>query len=102
MRRRMMFESSTMSILSGVLRGTADIGCVSPRESGDGALLRRVGRQVDLESRVLAGRGGDGDLAPHPAHGLPHDVETDTPSRILGFLLLGGKARAEDEADRRL
>src|SRR5215472_14376363 len=91
MRRRMMFESSTIISFMGRLAFIA-------LASGDRGGL--AGRQRDPEARVSAGVRADADLAAERVDAARHDVHADAAAGIHRHLVLRGEAGTEDERHR--
>src|SRR5215472_11992258 len=88
MRRRMMFESSTIISFLGRLP------FITPTSGDRGGLS---GRERDLEARVSAGVRADADLAAEGVDAARHHVHPDAAARIHRHLVLRGEAGAEDE-----
>src|SRR6267378_8374596 len=97
MRRRMRFESSTISSLKDrlPLMLPTSVACSA---SGDrGADRLGGGRQEDLEAGEAAGMGAHADLAPERVHAARHYVHADPAAGIHGHILLGGETRTKDQ-----
>src|SRR6267142_2290888 len=104
MRRRMMFESSTIislkdrlpsPFIAGSLLLRMSVACSA---SGDrGADRLGGGRQEDLEAGEAAGMGAHADLAPERVHAARHYVHADPAAGIHGHILLGGETRTKDQ-----
>src|SRR5688572_17530432 len=92
MRRRMMFESST--IISRKRRAWF------PSAISGGRLVRDVHRQRDLESREAARLGGDADAAAQLLDRRLHDVHADATAGVHGHLLGGRKSWLEQQCDQ--
>src|SRR6202047_1981011 len=104
MRRRMMFESSTIISLKDRLPSPFAAGTLLLRmrvvrsASGDrGADRLGGGRQEDLEAGEAAGMGAHADLAPERVHAARHYVHADPAAGIHGHIFLGGETRTKDQ-----
>src|ERR1700693_984863 len=99
MRRRMMFESSTIislkdrlpsPFIAGPLLSRMSVACSA---SGDRGADRMGGRQENLEAGEAAGVGAHADLASERVHAARHHVHADPAAGIHGHVLLGGETR---------
>src|SRR5438876_10150868 len=104
-RRRMMFESSTIISLS--VRLPPFLATALPLRmefalgsSGDRAARRLRGRQHDLEAGESAGVGGDADLAAEDVDAARHDVHPDAAAGVDRHVLAGREAGSEDQRHR--
>src|SRR4029077_15367824 len=103
MRRRMMFESSTiislkdrlpLPFIAGPTLSRMRVACSA---SGDRGADRLGGRQEDLEAGEAAGMGAHADLASERVHAARYHVHADPAAGIHGHVLLGGETRTKDQ-----
>src|SRR3984893_8917816 len=104
MRRRMMFEPSTiislkdrfpLAFTAGPLLLRMSVACSA---SGDrGADRLGGGRQEHLEAGEAAGVGAYADLASERVHAARHHVHADPAAGVHGYTLLGGETRTKDQ-----
>src|SRR6202035_3701993 len=102
MRRRMMFESSTIISLKdrfplSCTAGPLLLRMVACSASGDRGADRLGGRQEDLEAGEAAGVGAHADLASERVHAARHHVHADPAAGVHGYTLLGGETRTKDQ-----
>src|ERR1700724_1702531 len=97
MRRRSMFESSTIISLKDRLPLMLPMSVACSASADGGADRLGGGRQEDLEAGEAAGVGAHADLAPERVHAARYDVHADPAAGIHGHVLLGGETRTKDQ-----